>query len=212
VRLNGARRDLAGRYIGLAIALCRPYKKVWPESRDEFESAATMALVVAAGTYDPRLGVPFAMFARQRILGSLQDVQRGLVLKGWRGGGSHRHALPRVEPLPGSAHEEDRRLSRHIKLPGDHPCEVADELDHWFRVLPRPYARVCRVLYLEGRSMTQVARELGVTQPRVSEIHARSLDRLAGSPKAAAYREEAALRERVRSRPGRRRLPNGPSC
>ena len=44
--------------------------------RDEFESAACLALVEAARSFDPTRNIRFATFARFRIRGALVDVGR----------------------------------------------------------------------------------------------------------------------------------------
>ena len=51
--LSPARQRLAARYLPLARALARPLKQSWPQARDEFESAACLALVEAAEAFDP---------------------------------------------------------------------------------------------------------------------------------------------------------------
>ncbi len=45
-------------------------------SRDDLASAGAMGLVLAADSFDPRLGVPFGAFARRRILGAIADEMR----------------------------------------------------------------------------------------------------------------------------------------
>ncbi len=82
--LTAEQQDLAVRYLPLARSLARPFKMSWPGSRDEFESAANLALIEAAGSFDPGRNVKFATFARHRIWGALRDVQRGLLPLGWR--------------------------------------------------------------------------------------------------------------------------------
>jgi RNA polymerase sigma factor for flagellar operon FliA len=46
--------------------------------RDDLVSAGMLALVQAAGSFDPELGVPFARFASRRIRGALLDELRGM--------------------------------------------------------------------------------------------------------------------------------------
>lgn len=45
-------------------------------SRDDLASAGTVALITAADSFDPSLGVPFGAFARRRILGAFADEMR----------------------------------------------------------------------------------------------------------------------------------------
>ena len=53
----------------MAKSLAKPLKKNWPVEGEEFESAALMALVEAAQSFDPARNVKFATFARYRIWG-----------------------------------------------------------------------------------------------------------------------------------------------
>lgn len=45
-------------------------------SRDDMASAGALALVTAADSFDPSLGVPFGAYARRRIIGSFADTMR----------------------------------------------------------------------------------------------------------------------------------------
>lgn len=45
-------------------------------SRDDLASAGALALVQAAGAYDPTLGIPFGAYARTRIVGAFADEMR----------------------------------------------------------------------------------------------------------------------------------------
>lgn len=47
-------------------------------SRDDLTSAAMMALVQAARSFDPQRGVPFSLFAKSRLRGAILDELRGL--------------------------------------------------------------------------------------------------------------------------------------
>ena len=45
-------------------------------SRDDLASAGALALITAADSFDPSLGVPFGAFARRRIVGAFADDMR----------------------------------------------------------------------------------------------------------------------------------------
>lgn len=45
-------------------------------SRDDLASAGALALVTAAGAFDPTLGIPFGAYARTRIVGAFADEMR----------------------------------------------------------------------------------------------------------------------------------------
>jgi RNA polymerase sigma factor FliA len=54
--------------------------EVWAKarhlSRDDLASAGALAMVTAADSYNPDLGVPFGAFARRRIIGAFADEMR----------------------------------------------------------------------------------------------------------------------------------------
>ncbi len=180
--LRPERRELAGRFLPLALSLARPYQRRWPHMRDEFESAATLALVEAAQDYNPSRGVPFPGFARRRVLGAMRGVQRGMVLRGWRGDKSTAANAPSLEPLPSSPEEEMRRFAgvhRHLR---QDPFEYVDELESRLRVLPTRKKRICRDIYIGDHTITETARSMGLSQPRVSVLHREALERLARKP------------------------------
>ena len=74
--LDDRQRDLAARYLPLASAMARRMGAVMPEVSDELQSVAYLALVEAAGTFDPARSVNFATFARQHIQGAMIDFRR----------------------------------------------------------------------------------------------------------------------------------------
>ena len=68
-------REWVAGYRKLALALAAPHARRWPYLADDLRGAALLGLVEAAATY--RGGpVPFAAFARRRILGAIRDVLR----------------------------------------------------------------------------------------------------------------------------------------
>jgi hypothetical protein len=82
--LTPAQQALARKYIPLARKLARPLAAWWPNDGDEYRSAALLALVEAAQSFDPSRNVKFATFARFRIWGALRDTQRRLIASGFR--------------------------------------------------------------------------------------------------------------------------------
>lgn len=66
-RLTVEQQELAKSYLPMARSLAKPLKKAWPAEKEEFESAALLALVEAAQSFDPSRNVKFATFARYRI-------------------------------------------------------------------------------------------------------------------------------------------------
>ena len=62
------------------------------------------------------------------------------------------------------------------------PCEPspaderAAEVAEWATMLPQPLRNLYDLLYREGRTQREVAKILGVSQPRVAQLHRRLLD------------------------------------
>ncbi len=160
--LTADQQDLAARYLPLARSLSQPFWRAWPSSYEEFDSAACLGLVEAARTFDPTRGVKFGTFVRHRILGSLRDVQRGLMAPRPRRRGKD---TPAANPPPDVGAE----------------LEASDEVVSLLRQLPRRHAAACRGIYLEAKTQNEVARDLGCSQSRLSVIHRESLAMLNGS-------------------------------
>ncbi len=165
-------------YLPLARALAKPFKTSWPSSRNDFESAACLALVEAAEAFDPERGVKFATFARHRIWGALRDVQRGLVALGYR-------CDPKQAPATQGLPKDPERVGRVIGVEPDDPIgsEMAtrEEADALLRKLPRSHAAVMRQLYFHDKSQHEAARDLGCSQSRLWYIHREAIAMLDGS-------------------------------
>lgn len=180
VGLDRQRNALADQYYPMAAAMSRPYRRAWPQARDEFESAAGLALVLAADQFDDQRNVPFPLFAARRIEWALRNVRRGL--------DSHDQQGPVREPDPGPRQKGGPRnpcdwprgdLQRPLE--DRNPTLEVDEVDAFearIHGLPAPYARVCRALFLHGLTVSETARALGLTQPRVTQLRDQALRRL----------------------------------
>jgi RNA polymerase sigma factor (sigma-70 family) len=178
--LTAMQQGLAARYLPMARALAKPLKKAWPNAYEEFESAACLALVEAAESFDPSRNVKFATFARHRIWGALRDVQRQLMARGWRNHG-RAPSRPRIVGMPT---DYDRRgFVLGIEPPGPVGAELeaADEVEALLRKLPARHAVACRQIYLHGKTQNEAARLLGCSQSRLSYMHREALDMLNGS-------------------------------
>lgn len=194
VGLDQERSALADQYYPMAAAMSRPYRLAWPRARDEFESAAGMALVLAADRYEFDRNVPFPLYAARWITGALRDVQRDL---------EHRHGRGETfDPESGSDWDTDPTATvgsrRGSKQSPRNPCDwprgdldrVLDNHDPTPEIdkvdafearivdLPAPLARVCRALFLHGLTVSETARALGITQPRVTQLRNQALKRL----------------------------------
>jgi RNA polymerase sigma factor (sigma-70 family) len=176
--LTAAQQELASKYVPLARRLAWPLRRSWPSARDEFESAALMALVEAAEAYEPGRCVKFATFARVRITGALRDVQRRMVPPGWRVDPAH---APQVGPLQPESEEDGRVLNAEPDPPVDAADEAIEEVEAWLRKLPPRHAAACRQIYLHGKNQTEAAEALGCSQSRLCCLHREALAMLNGT-------------------------------
>jgi RNA polymerase sigma factor (sigma-70 family) len=176
--LTDEQRDLAERYLPLARALAKPLKETWPIARDEFESAACMALVEAAEAYEAGRGVRFATFARHRIRGALRDVQRKMVILGWR---KDVNRAPSVQALCYSSEQHGRILGAEADSPVGAELEMAEEVEVWLRKLPPKHAAACRELYLNDRTQVEAAEAIGCSQSRLSYMRREAIAMLNGT-------------------------------
>ncbi len=184
-------------------------------TRDELASAGSLALVLAARSYDAESGVPFARYAALRIKGAILDELRSI---DWASRGARRRVRqyttasdqlratlgrqPEREEIAAAmgtdvAGVEEARLDaerRVLRLdapgsvladvlpdPAASPEDVTlgNERVHWLRAavttLPERLRAVIVGLYLEDRSIADLAAELGVTESRISQLRTEGL-------------------------------------
>jgi len=183
--LTPERQRLAAAYLPMARALARPFKMAWAQLSDEFDSAACLALVEAAETFDPGRNVKFATFARARIWGALRDAKRRQVPLGYR---SEPREAPRVGELPMRPEEVGRVVTAEADGPVGAELEAAEEIERWLSKLPRRHSLACRQIYVHDMTYDEAARSLGCSQSRVAYMHRQAMDMLAPMPDGPARR------------------------
>lgn len=172
--LTADRRDLAARYMPLAGAMARRAAVGWSSgSAHELRSAAALALVESAGTFDESRGVDFSTFARHRIRGALADARR-------REGCSRikYEAVPLEIPvgcggsrggLCGMTEDEDVGSE----------LEREEAVESCIRRLSAMQARAVRLVYFAGVTQEEAARLMGLSKATMHRIHRGALERLA---------------------------------
>jgi RNA polymerase sigma factor (sigma-70 family) len=171
--LTAEQQGLAGRYVPMAKSLAKPLKTSWPIEGEEFESAALMALVEAAQSFDPSRNVKFATFARYRIWGALRDVQRSLITAGWRGDAEH---APTICSLTYDTEENGHVLNSEPDPPIGQELEAVEFVEHWLGKLPAKHADACRQIYIHGKTQSEAAEMMGCSKSRLSYLHKEALD------------------------------------
>lgn len=147
--LGVRKQRLAADYLPFALAIARDYWLRWPALRWQFESAAHLAITEAAGSFNAARGVKFPTFAKRRIVGAMQDVQRELLPLGHRNTGDPA-AAPKVasfSELPPAL--ADNLAARH--RPGS-AAEDLDDFEDWLRELPGDEAEACRAAFLRNEA------------------------------------------------------------
>lgn len=189
--LSPERQEMVVRYLPLARKLARPLKDKWPGLCDEFESAAALALVEAAESFDPQRNVNFATFARHRIRGALLDTQREAF--------EHTQRFLTNTPATGSllmGHGTETGNGRILGVEPSRP--IGDELERNEAVedclskLPKKHQAACRQTYFHGRTQVEIAKMLGYSQSRLSTIHKEALEYLRDIWQAEGYDGQAA--------------------
>lgn len=173
-RLTERQQALASRFLPMARGMAKPLKLMYPYWRDEFESASCLALVEAARSFDPCKNIRFATFARFRIRGALRDVGRAMVLAGW----AKDEDQPGVVSLTPYNEEHGKVLVAVEPPPVGEEVDDIDEVEYWFRKLPKRHALVCRLYYLYGKSQAEIAVAFGCSQSEITRLHRKSLDLL----------------------------------
>lgn len=177
--LTDERRDLAGQHVKLAYRLAHQLGRKLPKKcrGDVLISDACLGLTQAAQSYDPSCGVAFGAYARKRIWGAMLDglrsrrfTSRWALKKG--------AADPKFYSLSEVKHERDGRdvyladiVADWREQPGDRE-RYRDAVRHESRGCSREQRDVVVRFYADGRSMHDIARELGVTPSSISKMHA----------------------------------------
>lgn len=191
--LTDRQRDLAADHLPLARKLARPLKFRFRTWSDDLESAACVALVEAARSYDPSRNLRFATFARFRIRGALGDALRGLTPE-----------LP-WEALLVSLEIDHETYGRVITAAPDPPTgselEQAESFERRLRPLPARLRELCRLYYRDGLTMAQAAESLGCSASEVGRLHRQAIALL--TPPGTAPENS----RRRRNTPTRRAVP-----
>ncbi|HWP39874.1 MAG TPA: sigma-70 family RNA polymerase sigma factor [Tepidisphaeraceae bacterium] len=145
--------------------------------------------------FDPSRGVPFQHFALRRIRGAMLD---GLRQRDFPQRRSSQPNLPppRFQPLdPDQLLDHSHMHSRLVQQ-----SWVQNQLQH----LPRRTRLVLQLYYLEALPMAAIAVCLGISQPRVCQLHAAALRKLRGQIRtagpAAVRRPQPVIRKTSRPR------------
>jgi RNA polymerase sigma factor for flagellar operon FliA len=140
--------------------------------------------------FDPKRGVPFQAYAIPRVKGAVIDAIRA---SDWVPRKARQRARLTGEPVSalvsidgdrsrGSNERShaDRLSDSSVPEPGDDLMEAArrTELLGLLRGLPEREQTIISMHYFEGLLLQDIARSLGVTPSRISQVHNRALRKL----------------------------------
>ena len=180
------------------IASCRRRAAAWrvpPNwSKTDWGEEVRGILLVAAWTgqdeFDPQRGVPFAGFLHQRAMSRVltryrQEWSYGLRFRSPCSSALLDEGEDEAEPL-----ETGGRESGEFSFPGsDGPSEECDLIADAVAALPEPSRRLIQRLFFEEKPEREVAAELGISQPAVSQRKHAILRRLRSAIDAARAAE-----------------------
>ncbi len=160
--MTSEQQDLAMKYLPMAKSLAKPLKLNWPIEGQEFDSAAMLALVEAAQSFDPTRNVKFGTFARYRIWGALRDVQRSLIANGFR---SDLDNAPNLSSLAYDSEELGLIVGSDPDGPVGEEFEAVEFVESWLKKLPPKHAEACRQIYIHDKSQFEASES-----PRLLQI------------------------------------------
>ncbi len=170
--LDEEQQGLATRYLPLAHSLARRMKDSFPHAADEFQSAAFLALVEAAQSFDSSRGVGFASFARHRIWGALCDL-RAEIIRRYKPRGSDSELI--VMQLEMGFESGIRVIGIEPDEPVGSELEALETLQSWIGQLPRLQAQAFRHIYLDGKTQKEAAALVGCSHSNLNRMHSAGL-------------------------------------
>lgn len=202
------REQLFSRYHGLARSIALRQLRARPRNgieKGDVEQFAYEGLLHAIDRFDPLRGIPFGAYARRRIIGSISDGASRMSEIDAQYSNRRRVETERARSVGTQADADPLRaladlatgLAIGLMLEGTSLIEPANGADHrpnayeslaWRELqamlvrevsrLPEREGVVIRQHYENGVSFTQIAKLLGLSKGRVSQLHASALMKL----------------------------------
>lgn len=186
--LTGCYEALKG-YLPLVYKMVQQLSRRLPANveRDDLLAAGVFGLVDSIRKNGGSDGETFAGYARMRVRGAILDELRAQdwlsrrAREAWAAEAGERWATSFVSLSEVTPIEESIHLSGD-----DDPTEALDArsvqraLSEAIEQLPERERRIVGMYYFEGAKLKEIGAELGVSEPRVSQLHTRALGRLRG--------------------------------
>lgn len=180
-----ARNRLASANLRFVLALAFRYRSSGA-SLTELVSAGCLGVLIAAGRFDPDVGVRFTSYAAYWIRQAMQSVVA-------RENDSSTVSLD--DPVPG---DEQTTFKDHLADEGESFENALKDFDVYILlehpdVITDRERRCLRLRYYEDRTLRQTGESLGITRTRVSQIETRALYKLRRHLACSGTAEEKAL-------------------
>lgn len=189
IPLTDSQRELATSALPLVEYVVGEYARKLPDqvSPDDLMQDGMIGAMSAARKFDPARGVKFTSFASRYIRGAIVDGLRGM---DWVPRQVRRRKEPITELISINA------ITRRATGNNSSESTIADELGcdaiglsdvdridcvrALFRGLGRRDRLMMDLLYIDGLTMKEAGRAIGVSESRVSQLHADVIVRLRG--------------------------------
>lgn len=183
--------ELAVEFLPLAMRIAGVWAKQFRWLRDEFRSAAGMALWKCARRYRPERGQLFHNYVRKRVWGACQDACRDALPQGFRRKehAARRAGTPEPEFFAGIP-DDHGRLSLDLlpsrELPVGWELESADAVDELTRKLTSRQRDAVRLYFLgAGMTLGRVGKVMGCAESNVCVLVRYAIKAMKGEQRSA---------------------------
>jgi RNA polymerase sigma factor (sigma-70 family) len=153
-----------------AAKISRKTKGWTPQHAEDLHSAALEALVKAAKTFDPGGGLPWSKYAFFKIRFAVIDEVRRLRGRLWRNGERFfSDPLLKRPPVNLISIESLPEDSKYYASATDdfERVDMLDNVYRFFAFVPERYLPLAEALFMDGRTLMDIAEETGVTESTI---------------------------------------------
>jgi RNA polymerase sigma factor FliA len=174
-----------------------------PEHGRDYEDLVQEGMVAAlkaAESYDPHRDTAYSTWAETKVQGSLVDYLRRQDRTRARDGARHAHVIPLEAAGGGAERRADGDVRSLHEVVPDHRAEAElddvleamhaherDGLEEAILRLPERQTFVIACSFWRGMRGGEIARSLGISGPRVSQLRKEALHRLRGDHRVQAF-------------------------
>ena len=178
-----ARHALIERYLPLCRRIARATKVLPTAARgsDDLEAAGVVGLIQAVDRFDPSRGIPFEGYAALRVRGAILDEVRRLdeLTRDARrlAGEDERRGALSLEFLQERGEMGDPAEVAEVDVRAAHDG-LRDDVERALAAIPVRERAILACYYSDGLTLAMIGRRLGISEARVSQLHARAIAQL----------------------------------